>query len=308
MEHVHAYPSVMQLGHKMIADIFSGPVLVEEKVDGSQFSFGRINGELVCRSSGKQQLIDAPDDMFSKVIEIVKTLDLHPDWTYRGELLNKPKHNTLVYSRVPKQNIIIFDINTGLEEYMTHEQKTEEANRLGLEVVPLLFSGKVDNFEVFKEFLDKESVLGGSLIEGVVIKNYALFTAEKKVAMGKYVSEKFKEVHSGDWKDRNPTSRDFETILVEKYRTEARWQKAVQHLREAGTLTESPQDIGLLIKAVPVDILKECEEEIKETLFKHVWPHISRGLTRGLPEWYKDELAKTAFPTTSDTSPQDSNG
>ena len=179
---------------------------------------------------------------------------------------------------------------------MSHEQKTEEANRLGLEVVPLLFSGKVENFEMFKSFLDKESILGATTIEGVVIKNYSLFTAEKKVAMGKYVSEKFKEVHSGDWKERNPTSKDFETILVEKYRTEARWRKAVQHLREAGTLTESPQDIGLLIRAVPVDILKECEEEIKETLFKHVWPHISRGLTRGLPEWYKEELAKTAFP------------
>jgi hypothetical protein len=300
MEKIHGYPSVMQLGHKMIADIFANDVLVEEKVDGSQFSFGRINGELVCRSKGKQQLIDAPDDMFTNAIETVKGLDLHPNWTYRGELLNKPKHNTLVYARVPKHNIILFDINTGLEEYMSYEQKTEEANRLDLEVVPLLFSGKVENFEVFKEFLDRESILGGVTVEGVVIKNYSLFTtAEKKAAMGKYVSEKFKEVHSGDWKERNPTSKDFERILVKKYRTEARWQKAVQHLRDAGTLTESPQDIGLLIREVPIDVLKECEDEIKDTLFKHAWPHISRGLTRGLPEWYKEELAKTAFPDES---------
>ena len=37
MEKINGYPSVMQLGHKMIAEIFSGPVLVEEKIDGSQF-------------------------------------------------------------------------------------------------------------------------------------------------------------------------------------------------------------------------------------------------------------------------------
>lgn len=295
MNNINSYPSVMQLGHKMIADIFSGTVLVEEKIDGSQFSFGVIGGELVCRSKGKQQLLDAPDDMFKPAIETAKSLDLHPDWVYRGELLNKPKHNTLVYSRVPEKNIILFDIQTGIETYMTPEEKRAEAERIGLECVPLLYHGTVTDFEMFKTFLDRESVLGGTLVEGVVIKNYALYTAEKKVAMGKYVSEKFKEVHAGDWKDRNPSSKDFETIVIEKYRSEARWQKAIQHLREEGQLTDSPQDIGLLIREVPNDIKKECEQEIKDVLFAHFWSHISRGVTRGLPEWYKEELAKTAF-------------
>lgn len=295
MNQVNSYPSVIQLGHKMIADIFSGPVLVEEKVDGSQFSFGNLGGEIVCRSKGKQQLLDAPDDMFAAAIATVKTLDLHPDWIYRGELLNKPKHNTLVYSRVPQNNIIIFDIQTGNECYMTPEEKRAEAARIGLECVPVMYEGMVTDFEMLKTFLDRDSVLGGTKVEGVVIKNYSLFTQEKKVAMGKYVSESFKEVHGGDWKDRNPSSKDFETILIEKYRSEARWQKAIQHLREDGKLTESPQDIGALIKEIPADIKKECEQEIKDALFAHFWSHIARGVTRGMPEWYKDELAKSAL-------------
>ena len=58
MEQINSYPSVMQIGHKMIADIFSGEVIVEEKIDGSQFSFGVINGELTCRSKGKQQILE----------------------------------------------------------------------------------------------------------------------------------------------------------------------------------------------------------------------------------------------------------
>ena len=297
MEHVSSYPTVFQIGHRAIVDIFSGPVIVEEKVDGSQFSFGVINGELVCRSHGKQLILDAVEKMFVKAVDTVKELQpkLTDGWIYRGEYLEKPKHNTLVYSRTPEKNIIIFDIMTAPETYLEYDEKKWEANEIGLECVPLLYSGKVDNFEMFKTFLDRESILGGTTIEGIVIKNYALFTMEKKPAMGKYVSEAFKEVHNKDWKERNPTGKDINILLTEKYRSEARWQKAVMHLRESGILDGSPKDIGPLMREVPADVLKECEAEIKEALFKHFWPNIARGVTRGLPEWYKDELAKSAF-------------
>lgn len=301
MQHIHSYPSIYAIGHKAIADIFSSPVLIEEKVDGSQFSFGRIDGELVCRSKGKDILLDAPEKMFGKAIEVVKSLPLHDGWIYRGEYLQKPKHNTLQYSRVPNNHIIIFDINTGLEEYMSFQSKLAEATRLGLEMVTPLFHGMVDNFEVFKQFLEKESALGGCLIEGVVVKNYSLFTQEKKVAMGKYVSEHFKETHAAEWKKSNPSQGDIEILLINEYRNSVRWQKAVQHLKERGELVGSPEDIGKLMREVPTDILKECEDEIKEKLFKHFWPKISRSVTRGLPEWYKDTLAKQAFETDTES-------
>ena len=35
--------------------------------------------------------------------------------------------------------------------------------------------------------------------------------------------------------------------LAEGLRTEARWRKAVQHLREEGRLERSPKDIGALL-------------------------------------------------------------
>lgn len=295
MNSINSYPSVMQLGHKMIKDIFSGEVLIEEKVDGSQFSFGIIDGELVCRSHKKVLILDAVEKMFEKAVEIVKTLPLNPGWVYRGEYLQKPKHNTLVYSRIPVGHIIIFDIQTDIETYLPYDHKVIQAKNIGLECVPLMYKGVVDNFEIFKSFLEKESVLGGTKIEGVVVKNYNLFTAEKKVAMGKYVSEKFKETHGNDWKNRNPSSKDFEEILLGNYRTEARWRKAIQHLREEGLLEGSPKDIGALVREVPSDVRKECEEEIKNSLFGHFWPRIARGLVRGLPEFYKDELGKSAF-------------
>ena len=92
-----------------------------------------------------------------------------------------------------------------------------------------------------------------------------------------------------------PPSVDILTLLGQDYCTEARWQKAVQHLRDDGELENSPRDIGRLIKEIPNDIKKECEEEIKEKLFKWAWPKMARATHRGFPEWYKEQLLKSQF-------------
>ena len=263
----------------------------------SQFSFGDLDGELCCRSKGKDMILDAPEKMFGKAIETVIALqpELQRDWVSRGEFLQKPKHNSLTYSRVPEQNIIIFDIMTAPETYLAPVAKKAECLRLKLECVPCLYDGRVETFEVFKDFLDRDSILGGTKIEGVVVKNYEVFTQEKKPAMGKYVSEEFKEVHDKDWKDRNPTGKDIVMRLVDKYRSESRWNKAIIHLHEDGKITFSLKDIGLLVHEIPADVLKECEDDIKETLFEHFWPQIQRGIVRGVPEYYKNVLASSVF-------------
>jgi len=294
---IGSYPTVFAIGHKAIDGIFNDPVLVEEKIDGSQFSFGVIDGELQCRSKGKQLILDAPEKMFVRAVETVRELTplLTPEWVYRCEYLEKPKHNTLAYDRVPAKHLILFDIMTGPETYASASWKASEAERLGLECVPVLFVGMVTHFDGFNELLDTVSVLGGSKVEGVVVKNYSMFTIEKKIAIGKYVSEKFKEVHAGEWRKSNPTKTDVIDALIAAYRTPARWAKAAQHMRESGTLDGSPRDIGGLMREVPEDVLKECEAEIKDRLFAYAWPKIRRGIVAGLPEWYKQELAASAF-------------
>ena len=296
---IGSYPSVYAIGHKAIIDIFRDPVLIEEKIDGSQFSMMMDDaGELHCRSKGKQIVIDEPEKMFSKAIKTAKKLAgkmLHPGWVYRCEYLQKPKHNTLCYERIPEKNLILFDVMTGPESYLSRRDKVCEAETIGLEVVPMIYQGKVDSLDMFKEFLERESILGGTKVEGVVVKNYSLFTQEKKVAIGKYVSEAFKEKHGKEWKKSNPGTKDILGDLITIYRHKNRWEKAIQHLRDAGELEESPRDIGALIREVPADVLKECEDEIKDKLFAHFWPKIRRGITAGLPEWYKEQLAAQAF-------------
>jgi len=205
----HSYPSIFAIGHRALAELLLDPVIVEEKVDGSQFSFGvfdQENGERVirCRSKGAQLNIVAPEKMFAEAVGVVQSLDLHPGWTYRAEYLKKPKHNALAYDRIPEKHLIVFDINTGHEEYMPYTRKAEECARLGLEIVPLVFEGRIENIEHFRSMIDRTSALGGQKVEGVVVKNYQRFGPDKKVLMGKFVSEAFKEVHAAEWKAANP--------------------------------------------------------------------------------------------------------
>jgi len=292
------YPSIYTIGHKAIADIFITPVVVEEKIDGSQFSFKKISEtEWEAKSKNCELYADNIPNLFQPAMDTMLRLmpQLKTGWSYRGEALCRPKHNTLCYGRAPKEGLILFDIDDGLENYLSRKEKEDEARRLGLEVVPVLFEGTAENFEQLKGLLEAESCLGNVKIEGFVVKNYSLFTIDKKAMMGKFVSEAFKEKHNKDWKNTNPGKNDILANLIAIYKHENRWVKAIQHLRDAGQLKGEPSDIGLLMKEIALDIQKEETEIIKDKLFQWAWKHIAKGATNGLPEWYKEYLAKGTF-------------
>lgn len=159
---MHSYPKIYAIGHRGVAELFIGDVLVEEKVDGSQFNFSVIGGEISMRSRGAAVYPEAAG-MFSPAAAAVKELAplLHEGWVYRGEFLGKPKHNVLCYGRVPKFNIILFDVTTGDECYLTRYEKEQEAQRIGMEIVPVMYCGSVSKSEDIYAFLERESVLGG---------------------------------------------------------------------------------------------------------------------------------------------------
>lgn len=293
----NSYPKVYNLGHPAIEDLFKDDVTVEEKVDGSQFSFGKFDGEIKCRSKGQQINIDAPEKMFFWAVETVKALkdNLEDGWTYRAEYLQKPKHNTIAYERMPNAHLIVFDINIGAEAYLNYGDKEAEANRLGLEIVPKLWEGDIFNPEMIEALLETDSILGGTKIEGIVIKNRHRFGRDGKPLFGKFVSEKFKERNSKSFKERNPGPKDIISVLIDRFRSEARWEKACQYLRDSGNLKNEDKDIGMLVKEIPDDILSECSEEIRDLLMEWAWPQIKRGVIRGMPEWYKKKLMEAQF-------------
>ena len=93
MESWTSYPKIYNLGHAAVTGITDGDVYVEEKIDGSQISFGvDEDGVLHIRSRGAIIHVEAPPKMFAAgVAEILEIADkLRPSWTYRGEYLAKP--------------------------------------------------------------------------------------------------------------------------------------------------------------------------------------------------------------------------
>lgn len=292
---ISSYGSIYALGHKEVADIFDGPVEISEKTDGSQISWSVFDGELLIRSKNQPLYLGANNGMFNLAVERIEALSgsFQNNYVYRGEYLVKPKHNSLSYQRVPTNHIMIYDIEkgSGTEDYLLWEDRDREARRIGFEPVPVFYEG-VCTLDHVKGCLEKESVLGGVKIEGVVVKNYSKFSEDKKVYKAKFVSTEFREKHQKEWKKSNPTRTDIIQQLIETYRVEARWQKSVQHLRDDGMLEGSPRDIGPLIKAAQEDLKKEEEEYIKEILFNHFIGQITRGAVAGLPDFYKRLLAE----------------
>jgi hypothetical protein len=276
-------------------------VEITEKVDGSQMAFGVINGQLYARSRNKMLDLMEPDKMFELGVAHVKEIAsrLQPGWTYYAEYLQKPKHNTLAYERTPTNHLALFGIKKPGEEFIEyHERLAEHAANLEIDVVPLIYRGRGVHAEMAIELTERESYLGGPNIEGIVIKRYnseqwiggVLFP----ITSAKYVSEKFKEKHSKDWKKEHTTPGKLEQ-LKESLRTEARWEKGVQHLREAGVFEPDPRMIGPLIKEIQQDVLDEELDYIQDVLWGIHSREILGHITRGMPEWFKKKLAKGEF-------------
>jgi len=299
---MNSFPKIFSLGTVNTKSIFDDEVEITEKLDGSQIGFGKINGELIVRSKGAIINIDKPDDLFKGAVEHIKSISHNiPEGMFcYGEAFKKPKHNTLAYDRIPKNHIALFAVGWYPDEFISnYDYLQDTADRLDIDVVPLLFKGKIDKVsssDFVMRLLKTKSILGGADIEGVVIKNYfqqCVITKDviAPITCAKFVSEEFKEVHRGRWnKEEKPTGK-FEQ-LAEGLKTEARWIKAINHLKDAGLLDESPKDIGSLIKEVHKDIEQEEKDYIKDSLYKIYIKDILGKTTNGLPEWYKERLMR----------------
>ena len=296
---IKAFPKIFAIGTDYIRDIFNEEVEITEKVDGSQWVFGKIDGQVYMRSKGKAQYDGAVDKMFQPAADYVSSLDLPENTIFYCEYLRQPKHNTLAYDRAPKNHLTLFGVCDETDRFISlHEMLTTYADELGIDVVPLLGRGCIGSAAELKALLNQESYLGGQKIEGVVVKNYErqflLGGQPMPLMAGKFVSEQFKETNQRGWAKAHTGKGKWQTFC-ESFKTEARWHKAIQHLRDNGELQNAPQDIGPLLKEIQRDILEEEGEAIKEVLWKQFGREVTSAATRGFPEWYKEQLLERSF-------------
>lgn len=291
-----SYGKILTLGSTFTENALIGEVIVQEKVDGSLFCFGlNEKDELVMRSKGAILTEDNYAEMFGEAVKyamgLKEILPKHalPDTYFYCEYLQKPKHNTLKYTRTPQNHLVLFDI-VSEGKYVVRNNLEEYAQLLEIDVVPELYRGEMTKDKI-QEFLTTTSYLGEEIIEGIVMKNYhqtILLGGNLFPLFTKYVREEFRERHTTDWKIRSPKTslQDW----VNGFESEARWQKAFLHLKEKGLIENQPKDIGLLIPEVKKDIVEEEAENIRSYLYKCFIDDILRKATGKLPMWYKNKL------------------
>lgn len=286
-----------------VQDIYEGHLIVEEKIDGSQF---RIEideeGRIFCGSHHQELSLTGSNFKLGteKAQEVLRGLKAENGDVISifCEYLAKPKQNVIPYARVPRNHLVMFDaIVQG--KYLDREEKERFAFNIGLECVPLLWRGPAEEFteEVRKKLLKTKSFLGHQKgydrIEGIVIKNYGKYYdlnkfpwLEGQFMATKIVNEEFKEIN----KRVNPRAGDKLQALKDSMRSEARWRKAVQHLKEKNELVNDMQDLAKLAPEVVRDIEEEEKEIIKDELWKLYGKSILQASVKGLPQWYQERL------------------
>ena len=138
------FPKVFRLDANPVRRFIDQPVIIREKLDGSQFSFGYINGHgLVCRS--KNQVIHGDTvPLFSEAVRYVQsiedTLRGVEDMVFYCEYLKKPSHNVLTYDRVPKNHLMLFGVSNDCGHCLSVNENSlrHYAQELGVDHAPLL--------------------------------------------------------------------------------------------------------------------------------------------------------------------------
>jgi len=294
---IPSYTKVLTLGHRYTDPIVDGrPVRIDEKIDGSQFSAMRRNNQMYYRTRRTEIFAETSNKLFSKAVDWFEKnqISLPSNIIFRCEALMSRKHNHLEYGRAPDSGFILWD----MEEFesgdiLGQNERNEFCREFNIDYLnPWHIGPPGDNpVEFFRSFLDRKSILGGA-IEGIVIKPIdflAVPETAKRMAV-KLVKDEYRESQPRSFRDANPTKKDIIQIIGDRYCTEARFRKAIQHLDEAGVLEGSPRDIGPLIEELGRDFEEECRNEVQELLWKWGKKNISRVAMRGFPEWYKAQL------------------
>jgi len=259
-------------------------VRIEEKIDGSQFSF-MLDGDRVRCFSRSREIPDENPGQFGPAVAAVRARRdaMEPGWIYRGEVVTKLRHNVIPYDRTPKGFVMLWSVEKD-ETVFDHNDLVWIAEQLDLETVPCL--GRVESLTGLGDlepFVEGPSVLGNHR-EGIVIKVGEL--------RAKIVGQKFRETAKVKGKKPKGTTADILYALGRAYAPEPRWDKALAHLRDEDKITGTPRDIGLIVREVQRDVREECGDEIRDQIFSALWPTVSKATVDGLALWYKAKLAE----------------
>jgi hypothetical protein len=253
---------------------------IQEKMDGSQFSFSAHAGEngeryMVYTCGNAVRTRDAA--LFRKAIDVLWQLrdDLTLGWVYHSEMLTATRHNIVDYDRMPRHFVVVYDISTE-KPYTGIDEIERECTRVGLEWVPAFVKNTDPEVNPHTKCLELvaaidrneiKSMLGGKP-EGVVLKCPGFVDPKGKTTnvKVKYVTPRFEEVrHLKKPERRRQTPTEFIAWVGAHFDLPARFSKARQHLAQRDDVleTDTPEYRKLLEEELDRDLKKEQSEMIR---------------------------------------------
>ena len=301
------YPKVLSLGQPLLCEIFDDPVEITEKIDGSQCRI-HLTEEIV--QCGSKNAGIADEKMFALAHDQATMMWNDSTWWTLGnditlftEFLNKEKHNVLIYSRVPRNNLYLFGAIID-DRHLQTKELTELANKLDIEPPHVVASEiEVGNQDDLNEYLKTPSALGNTILEGIVIKNYhrsypALLASTQAFfgypLCGKIVRDDFKERLNKEWSGKKQREAPLTKITTEFF-TEARFHKAIQHLEEEGKITYEMNNLKDIIPEFYADLLDEEKDAIIEMVMRDFWKPLRRKCDSFAVQEWKKYLVEKQF-------------
>lgn len=268
------YPEIPRLGHEDVLEILQYGedfIFVEAKVDGGNGSMwiDEKDGQVHFGSRNRDLTSDQDYKMFAGLqaklrehlhIKEMNGIILNPDYFYYFEWMAV---HTIRYTSAPF--IIGLDIRLkramdsddfGL--FLSREGKEREFDRIGIEIVPLVWKGKVSDLKKLKvEELVPQSKYFNGLEEGIVIKNYSRMSKlGHHQLFAKVVREEFKEDNRAVFGSVKNKESDSDKI-VNQFVTEARIKKQIHKLVDEEGKTLDRSLMQFLPSAVIKDVVKE---------------------------------------------------
>lgn len=159
----HLYDLYNKKGADFINQLFNQYVTVNEKMDGSSFSFerNRESGKFNFYRRDQRNPITLVDrtlmKYYEKPIQYIESLPPHViqkiprGWRFGLEYFANQKPVEIVYDRIPKNNLILsyiheLDGDGGIKRTIQNQEELNEwADLLGVEKPPIIFSGVLDD-------------------------------------------------------------------------------------------------------------------------------------------------------------------
>ena len=258
------YTDVVRLGHASTEGYFKvgDYITITEKIDGANASFMRneIDGLNTFSRTTRVDEKETLRGFFGWANENIDPTRLIPHYRYFGEWLvgHKVQYHTNMY-----QNFFMFSIFDEIEQkYLPDAWVREEANRLSILNVPLLYAGPYISYEHLLGFVG-QSYMAENHGEGIVIKNHDYLDKWGHQLFVKLVHADFQETTKVKVvKDPNAPltpEQEFAEFTV----TPARVEKLLLKMVDADLIPEhfGIEEMGLILRTIGLDVLDDIVKE-----------------------------------------------